>query len=119
MTLIVLENSEYPNPGGPSAAGATAVTPSGDTVTWDGDKWSRLTSSELTALKGLATGAGIGATATISYDGSGRVLSAARTGRSYTYDYTASSYTITANDGALLTVSLDGSNRVIGLSGNF
>lgn len=75
------------------------------------------------ALKGslLALSPAVGApsTGSVTLDGSSRVATAARTGRSYSYAYGTNSYTITASDGAVLTVTTDSSGRVTGLAGNF
>jgi hypothetical protein len=56
MASIVLENSEYPDPGGPAAAGLTSLSSTGETLTWNGEVWTKLTINEAGNLKNIASG---------------------------------------------------------------
>ena len=67
-------------------------------------------------LQGVVSG---GANLALTYDGSGRLATAARAGgRAYTYAHSTESMVITASDGAVATVALAGT-RVTGITGNF
>lgn len=59
MSLTVLKNSSYPDPGGPAASGTTAISTSGESLTWNGSSWSLLTSTEEMVVDTLASGGGI------------------------------------------------------------